>query len=248
MLDKYRRWPIFNFFLFIFITACASSPAYRHSPSWAIPPPIPKAPKQKSISPKDLLITPKLNATVVIDAGHGGKDLGTYSRKPPKYQEKYLTLATARMVKNYLEKMGCTVIMTRTEDVFIALEERSRLANESSPNLFVSIHYNSAANRQAEGIEIFYFRSETDKQRSSSSKALAHAILKSTLKTTDAKSRGVKQGNLSVLRGTQMPAVLIEGGFLTNEKELQNLKNGVYLKKISWGIAQGIQDFLLQRN
>lgn len=64
------------------------------------------------------------------------------------------------------------------------------------------------------------------------------------IKITDAKSRGVKHGDLAVVRETNMPAVLVEGGFLSNEVELQKLKNAAYIKKVAWGIAQGIQDYL----
>ena len=61
---------------------------------------------------------------------------------------------------------------------------------------------------------------------------------------TKAKSRGVKHGNYAVIRKTLMPAILIEGGFVTNEAELQNLKDPVYLKRLAWGIVKGIEEYL----
>lgn len=202
-------------------------------------------PKRQPASPSArLLLKPELKALIIIDPGHGGKDLGAYSQKIPKYQEKFLTLSTAFMLKEYLTQMGYAVLMTRAEDVFVTLPNRAAFANKRQPQLFVSLHYNSAPNREAEGIEIFYYRSDTDKNRSKQSMTLAQKILKGMLANTEARSRGVKHGNLAVIRETNMPAVLVEGGFLTNADEIVKLKDGAYLKKIAWGIAQGIHDYL----
>ncbi len=73
-------------------------------------------------------------------------------------------------------------------------------------------------------------------------------ILRETLTQTQAKSRGVKQANFAVIRETNMPAVLIEGGFVTNELELQKLKDPAYLKKLAWGIVKGIDEYLSKTN
>ncbi|MBA3958116.1 MAG: N-acetylmuramoyl-L-alanine amidase [Parachlamydiaceae bacterium] len=186
----------------------------------------------------------KAKALIVVDAGHGGKDLGAESDATPKYQEKILTLSTARMLKTYLEQLGHTVIMTRDSDVFIALDDRADFANKRKPAAFVSVHFNTAPNKEAEGIEVFYYRSDTDKIRSATSKILAQDVLKRSLEQTQAKSRGVKHGNLAVIRETKMPAILIEGGFLTHATEVQKLKNANYLKQLAWGIAQGVDDFV----
>lgn len=196
------------------------------------------------LAPSATLYKPKNKPLIVIDPGHGGKDFGTYSSKPPRYKEKFINLTTAYMLKNYLTQMGYEVIMTRTNDVFISLDDRADLANENNPKVFVSLHYNSAPNKDAEGIEIFYYRSKDNAARSTTSKKLANAILKCTIMNTEAKSRGVKHGDLAVLRETNMPAVLIEGGFLTNENEVVKLKDAVYLKKLAWGIAQGINEYI----
>lgn len=180
---------------------------------------------------------------IVIDAGHGGKDLGTNSTSP-QYEEKFLTLSTARILKGYLEQLGYATLLTRSDDRFIALNKRAEFANNSGPDAFVSIHFNSAPNKEAHGIEIFYYRSEENKQRSSDSKALAKKVLDHMLEETGAKSRGVKHGDLAVIRETAMPAILVEGGFLSNDQEAKSLKNGIYLKKLAWGIAQGIDAYL----
>lgn len=203
-------------------------------------PPTPYAQKPKTKIP--LKVAQK--TLIIIDPGHGGKDLGTYSKKPHKYQEKFIALSTSKMLKNYLEELGYAVLMTRNTDEFISLEDRAEFANSRDPKLFVSIHYNSAPNKQAEGIEIFYYTSLEDKKRSKASKLLGQKVLKHVLELTKAKSRGVKEGNLHVIRNTTMPAILVEGGFLTNEEEMTKIKEGEYQKKLAWGIALGIQEYL----
>lgn len=187
---------------------------------------------------------PTDKGTIVLDAGHGGEDFGTHSVGQPIYQEKYLNLSTTQLVKNFLQQFGYKVIMTRSDDTFIPLDQRAIFANEQNPKLFVSIHYNSAPSADAEGIEVFYYKDDDDKTRVTQSKALAAAVLKRTLDNTKAKSRGVKHGNYAVIRQTNMPAVLIEGGFLTNKEEMEKIKDGAYMKSLALGIAQGIQDYI----
>jgi len=181
---------------------------------------------------------------IVIDPGHGGHDVGTQSVSKPRYQEKSLNLVTAQFVKSYLQQMGYQVLMTREEDKFISLDRRAKFANEHKSNLFISVHFNSAPSADAQGIEVFYYQSQDNKTRITKSKKLAQAILKHLLLETHAKSRGVKQANFAVIRETTMPAVLIEAGFLTNESELQKIKDPAYLKKIAKGIVDGIDDYL----
>jgi len=181
---------------------------------------------------------------IVIDAGHGGKDLGAESDKAPKYQEKIYTLTTAKMLESYLKRQGYRTVMTRNDDFFVSLSERAKFANGQHPILFVSVHYNSAPKKQAHGVEVYYYRSDTDKERSSASKKLAQADLDNVIAQTEAKSRGVKHGNFAVIRETNMPAILIEGGFLSNDEELKKIKRGAYQKKIAWGIVQGIEKYL----
>lgn len=182
---------------------------------------------------------------IVIDPGHGGEDHGTKSLVKPIYLEKYLNLTTAKFLATYLEQMGYQTLLTRKDDTFIPLKTRAEFANERHPMLFLSVHYNAAPSAEARGIEIFYFKSDKDKGRTEASKKLAATILKELLGTTHATSRGVKPANFAVIRETDMPAVLIEGGFLSNTEELERLKDPAYLKKIAWGIAQGVDKYVL---
>ncbi len=181
---------------------------------------------------------------VMIDPGHGGKDIGAVSLSKPVYQEKNLNLASARFLEQFLRQRGYRTLMTRDDDTFLTLEERADVSKEKKAQLFVSVHFNSAPNKTAEGIEVFYYKSDKDKERSNKSEALAKAVLANTIETTQANSRGIKHGNFSVIRNSSIPAILIEGGFLTNDSEMERIKDPTYLKKLAWGIAQGIDQYI----
>lgn len=210
-----------------------------------------KAPIAKSLTSQreeqsTTLIKPPLlvqNFLIIVDPGHGGHDIGTQSISKPRYQEKSLNLVTAQFVNDYLQQLGYKVFMTREDDRFVSLDKRAQMANERKPTLFISIHYNSAPSAQAQGVEVFFYQSK-EKKRTGESKRLAQSVLKNVIAKTKAASRGVKQGNYAVIRETKMPAILIEGGFVTNEKELQNLKDPSYLKRLAWGIVCGIEEYL----
>lgn len=184
------------------------------------------------------------DALIMIDPGHGGEDYGTYSLTTPRKHEKYLTLATAVYLKEHLTKMGYRTAMTRSQDQFISLDERCAIANKRKATLFVSLHYNSAPNTDAHGIEVFYYKQADDAKRTATSKALATKILAHTLKATKANSRGVKNGDYKVLRDTEMPAILIEGGFFTNTEELEKLQSPVYVNRLAKAIAIAIDEHI----
>jgi N-acetylmuramoyl-L-alanine amidase len=178
-------------------------------------------------------------ATIIIDPGHGGTDRGARANSP-FCEEKRVCLQTARLVKKYLDQLGYRVIMTRITDVYVPLPRRVEIAEQANASLFVSIHYNAVRNPVPEGIEIFYCDSKEKKQRTTASKKLADSILSRLIRRTSAVSRGVKKGNLFVIRETSMPAVLVEGGFISNLKERTNLKDYEYIDKIARGIADGV--------
>lgn len=182
--------------------------------------------------------------TIVIDPGHGGKDLGTTAESKLPTHEKVVNLATAQMLQTYLQQMGFRTLMTRQRDVFISLADRCQYANDQKADLYISVHYNSAPSDKAHGIEVFYFNSLENINRANSSKELAKNVLDNVIALTGAKSRGVKHGNLAVIRETSMPAILIEGGFFTNAEEYQKIKDPAYQKKIAWGIALGVNKFV----
>lgn len=214
------------FLLALFTASCA-----RHSPSTDIvnltPPVIPQT-KAKMI---------------IIDAGHGGKDPGANSTKDV-YQEKNLTLTTAKQVRNFLQELGYDAILTRTQDIYLPLQTRTEIANAVRADLFVSIHYNYSHNSEAKGIEVYYYKEQPPSSRVLQSKLLGEAVLDRIVNHTGAASRGVKEANYAVTRETLMPAILIEAGFLSNPAERQKLQDASYLRYLSWGIASGIDKFI----
>jgi len=181
-----------------------------------------------------------LKPLIILDAGHGGVDEGA---KVSTFMEKKLTLATSLLIKKHLEEMNYRVIMTRNRDVYLPLQRRVSIANKTKGSLFVSVHFNSSPSTEAKGVEIFYFDSK-ELWRTRASKRLAGCILQRIVQQTDAVSRGIKQGNFHVIRETDMPAVLVEGGFMTNKEERGNLREKAYLDRIAVGVAQGIDRYM----
>ena len=188
-------------------------------------------PPQKSV-PKDL---------IVLDPGHGGVDEGANVKG---LLEKALALKTATLVKQQLHQKGYRVILTRSRDVFISLEKRSSIANETKCKLFVSFHYNAFKKPEVSGIEIYYCP-KGPKGKQNQSKKLATLVLEGLIATTGSKNRGVKTGNFHVIRETKMPAILIEGGFMTNPQEHAHLTDQNYIEKMACSIAHAIEQFLV---
>ncbi len=183
--------------------------------------------------------------TIVLDAGHGGKDGGTTSKRD-RYEEKELNMMTTFITSNYLKQMGYNVILTRSHDVFLPLSARAELANSTGADLFISIHYNYSTNREAQGIEVFYYKekAKTPSERVVRSKDLSKSVLCHVLKETGALSRGIKEANFAVIRETTMPAILIEGGFLSNPQERDKVYTPRYQRQVAKGIAEGIDHYL----
>ena len=179
---------------------------------------------------------------VVIDPGHGNFDLGTHN---DLCEEKTLALNTSLSVKSELVNRGYRVIMTRSRDEFISLKKRAQMANDLKSQVLVSIHFNAAHNKEANGIEIFYPKNAKP-WKYKQSKLLAQTILRKMLLNTKANSRGVKEGNLCVIRETNMPAVLVECGFITNEQECKKMMNPEYQKTLAKSIAQGLDEYFAQ--
>jgi len=199
-------------------------------------------------APKEVLAATYKNKTIkrpliVLDAGHGGLDKGA-KIKYPYLEEKRLTLSAILITKKYLEQLGYKVVLTRVKDYFVPLTKRVDFANNSNAEIFISVHFNSCPNKTAHGIEIYFCNNKENKTRTTNSRNLAHCVLTDVVKSTSAKSRGIKRGQFCVIRETKMPAILIEAGFLTNPQERDNIRKKPYLEKISLGIAQGIEDFI----
>ena len=169
--------------------------------------------------------------TVVIDAGHGGFDRGGVPGQ--RISEKDKTLDVALRLRRILAADGYRVIMTRDSDVFIPLPTRVAIANAHPGANFISIHFNCASRVGANGIETYYYRSD--------SASLAASIHRNVVSGAPSENRGIRHRGFYVLRRTTIPSVLVECGFLTNPTEGSLALTGDYRQKLAEQIARGIR-------
>ena len=195
---------------------------------------------------------------VVIDAGHGGKDEGAKSRG---VLEKDLTLDVALRLEKILNARGFPTVQTRTEDVFVPLSERSAMANRiKGPAVFVSIHFNQGSGREIAGIETFYADAKVPPpgdwtwvgffsraEPLDTGEDLAAEVQYAAILKTGARDRGIRARHLYVTRHTRLPAILVEGGFITNTMESHLLNEGNYADSLAEGIADGIASWCRTR-
>lgn len=185
----------------------------------------------------------KGKVTIVLDAGHGGKDSGGLSKDG--YMEKVPTLKVAKRLSEKLKGKGYEVIMTRDSDVYIELLDRAGISNDSEAELFLSIHFNCSVNTEASGVETFYASEKTVGIKSVEQKPFAQEIQKAVISVTGAKSRGAKDGSsYLVLNKTNTVAALVELGFLSNLEELDKIKDDEYIDKLVEGVYQGINNYV----
>lgn len=176
--------------------------------------------------------------TVVIDAGHGGRDPGTRSRNG--VLEKNVNLAIALAVAAQLRAQGIHVLLTRDRDVFVSLDQRAGIANRCGADLFVSIHCDSNARKSATGFSVIMPMSRAGQ---ASEAALG---LSEDLQAAGARRHTLRRDNrgLRVLERTHSPAVLVEVGFLSNSSEASALNTTARRKMIAASLAEGITEYL----
>lgn len=184
---------------------------------------------------------------VVIDAGHGGNDPGNLHQTEGLKDEKELNLAMALKLGGYIEQFlghSIEVIYTRTTDVFIALEDRVKKANSINAAYFISIHCNASDNREIYGTE-----SHVHNIESKASTDLAHKIQNQFKERAARNSRGVKftndrLGTLFVLKESNMPAVLVETGFMTNKEEEKYLNSEYGQDLLMSAVFRAFRDYV----
>jgi len=169
--------------------------------------------------------------TVVIDAGHGGHDRGGVPYQ--RIGEKGMTLDVSLRLRNVLQAQGYRVIMTRTSDVFIPLGTRVAIANRYRGAIFVSVHFNSSRRAGANGVETYYYRSD--------SASLAASIHRNVVAGAPTENRGIRRRGFYVIRRTSIPSVLVECGFLTNPQEGRLAQSASYRQQLAERIARGIR-------
>jgi N-acetylmuramoyl-L-alanine amidase len=174
--------------------------------------------------------TSKTFNTVVVDAGHGGKDSGAYRRYGPP--EKLVTLDVAQRLERKLHESQLKTIMTRDSDVFIPLNDRVAQENAQKNAIFVSIHFNDSSRRKTRGFETYY--------HSGPSVDLANRIQQKLMTIPNSANGGIHTANFRVLRLANCPAVLVECGYLSNRSEGNQARDSEYRELLADRIAEAI--------
>jgi N-acetylmuramoyl-L-alanine amidase len=195
--------------------------------------------------------------TVVLDPGHGGKDAGAVNQYGT---EKAYNLRVATELRNLLVRRGFKVVMTRTSDVYLTLQERVDLANAlKEPAIFISIHFN-AGGRTARGVETFTlspqgvahygkgvkssdFQLLNGNQHDSANIALATAVHGQVIRClgkANTFDRGIKRARYSVLTSVKHPAILLEGGFMSHPYEARLIANSQYISSVAKGVCDAV--------
>lgn len=174
--------------------------------------------------------TSRTFTTVVVDAGHGGRDGGATRRYGPP--EKVATLDVALRLNRKLRESQFRTVMTRSSDVFIPLDERVAIGNRQKNSIFVSVHFNDSGRRGVRGFETYY---STPYARS-----LAERIQRKLLTMNGSANRGVRTAGFRVLRNAVHPSVLIECGFLSNRGDANRVASSSYREILADKISEAI--------
>jgi N-acetylmuramoyl-L-alanine amidase len=207
-------------------------------------------------------VEPKKIRTICLDPGHGGKDSGNRVGEFFWHNEKTYTLLLAFELRDQLKALGYNVVLTRNSDTFVDLPDRPALANRRGADLFVSLHFNAAqtgkdevagpetycitpvgassSNAQGEGGDD---GATTANRFENKSLLLGYQMEKSLVQNLNANDRGVRRARFAVLRDAAMPAILIEGGYMTNPTEGKKIYDSVYRKQMAAAIVKGIMNY-----
>jgi N-acetylmuramoyl-L-alanine amidase len=200
----------------------------------------------------------ELFSLVVLDPGHGGQDSGAMCGN---ILEKDLTLDVARRIDRLLQAQGLATVMTRVGDAYVSLADRAALTNRARDCVFVSIHFNEGNKPVSTGVETYYAAHQTMTgtpavswlpflQRVSSSEfpnpesqALAGLVQDSLVVRTQSANRGTKAEQFFVIANVRYPAVLVEGGFLTNKEDIAKIGSEDYREQLAAAISEGILNY-----
>lgn len=170
---------------------------------------------------------------IVIDAGHGGKDCGALRGT---ITEKSIVLDVSKKLQNILQKKGYKVYMTRTDDTYVSLEDRTTFTEGINPAVFVSVHVNSCNTESPKGIETHYYHDDSIE--------LADSVHRHLTKRINTTNRGLFKSRFYVINHTTVPAILVEIGFISNPSERQELTTQQRQQATAEGIAEGIIEFI----
>ena len=194
---------------------------------------------------------------VVIDAGHGGIDSGTSAGS---VLEKNLALDVAKRLRRLVRAKGLETMLTREKDTYKSLANRADFANRQRDCIFVSIHFDEGQRAAATGVETYYAARQSSRTVSFASwlpflqhtvsespnilsQSLAGFIQESLVKRTQAFNRGTRAQQFYVIANVHHPAVLVEGGFLTNKDDVAKLTSEQYRERLAAAICEGILHF-----
>ena len=232
--------------------------------------PAPRAKAKNQLEGRAWTRVPKFR--LVLDAGHGGWDLGTVGRKG--LMEKDLVLDVVRRLGKLVEdRLGAKVIYTRQDDTYLPLEKRTEIANLAQADLFVSVHANYSNDSEARGAETYYTNTYSSvkartpgadaegaatenvnwtnvdiREKVQKSRRFAAAVQQALFgvlasQIPDMRNRGVKKASYVVLTGTSMPAILAEVSFVSSPEDEEKLKSSSYRDKIARGLFKGIAQY-----
>ena len=168
--------------------------------------------------------------TIVLDAGHGGKDFGT---KNTSFIEKDYTLEIVKAVKERNKNANIEIVLTRDSDQFLELYERSAFINKINPTYFISVHLNSAMDKSKNGFEVFHYPTNSE------AKILAEDFIQNV--NYPIENLGVKSANFHILRESKVPGLLFEVGFISNDKDASYITSEEGKEKIISEILKFIQ-------
>ena len=194
----------------------------------------PKETEIKTTKPIPAIIKKNPNVrTIIVDAGHGGSDVGATREN---IYEKDITLDIAKRLEKILDKKGYNVVMTRSNDKYVSLQERVEITDKNEADLFVSVHVNSSVTPEGNGLETHYYTPQ--------SYEFAQIVHKEFASAIDSKDRGLFKSKFYVINHTQCPSILVETGFISNPEERKELMTNQRRQKTAEAIAKGIVKYL----
>lgn len=186
-------------------------------------------------------------AVIVIDPGHGGKDPGAPGADGKSYEADQ-TLKIATYLASYLAQSGCSVYMTRTQDKTVSLEERRSMAEQLSPDLYVSVHLNSSENKSQNGTSTYYYNGFSKNLAEKINRRLVNAFQTFCYKNNPKMLSGLDDGDnyypFYVLRSDGYPSVLVETGYISHDYESAFLIDDAYQQVFAYAIYGGIADYI----
>jgi N-acetylmuramoyl-L-alanine amidase len=278
--SKYKIFPLKNpFRIVIDVWGTSESPPAVASILGATP-----IPGDEKVGPGTLARQLALGVSrIVIDPGHGGKDFGAPGYIKGVHEKEIVLQMAKRLAKMIQSELGCQVYLTRSDDRYLTLEERTAIANTKEADLFISLHTNAHTNKEAYGIETYFLNLATDDEairvaameNATSRKNISdlQTILTDLMQNTKINesarlasfvqgslndnltkkydlinNKGVKQAPFYVLLGAQMPAILVEAGFISNPRECKRLLTAEYQDHICRAIINGIRQYIKDTN